>query len=209
MPGDTLFFEAALVGLAIAAPVGPIGLLCIERTLRQGAAAGFVTGLGAATADALFASIGAMGLGTLISLLTQLATPLSVLGCGLLFYLGVGTLRRDAANVAAQSLDARSLPRAYISALALTLSNPMTVLSFIAIFAGLAGTRTLAPGDGMLLVSGVFAGSALWWLLLAYGGGKLLARLGVRGRQRVDQGCGVLLIGFALLLAWRLLAPLW
>ena len=99
-----------------------------------------------------------------------------------------------------------SLPRAYSSALALTLTNPMTILSFIAIFAGLAGARTPSLADSVLMVVGVFAGSALWWLLLAYGGGRLLSRLGARGQLLVDKACGVLLIGFALLLAWRTLA---
>jgi len=159
MQSSYLFVEAALIGLAIAAPVGPVGLLCIERTLRQGAATGFVTGLGAATAEP--------------------ATP--------------------AASV-------HSLLRAYSSALALTLTNPMTILSFIAIFAGLAGARTPSLADSMLMVVGVFAGSALWWLLLAYGGGRLLSQLGARGQLMVDKACGVLLIGFALLLAWRTLA---
>lgn len=206
MQDSHLFVEAALIGLAIAAPVGPVGLLCIERTLRQGAATGFVTGLGAATADAIYAAIGAAGLGTLIALLTRLATPLALAGCVLLLYLGIATLRRDAASHAARAAGAHSLPRAYGSALALTLTNPMTILSFIAIFAGLAGARTPSLADSVLMVMGVFAGSALWWLLLAYGGGRLLSRLGARGQRLVDKACGVLLIGFALLLAWRTLA---
>ena len=206
MQSSYLFVEAALIGLAIAAPVGPVGLLCIERTLRQGAATGFVTGLGAATADAIYAAIGAAGLGTLIALLTRLATPLALAGCVLLLYLGIATLRRDAASHAARAASVHSLPRAYSSALALTLTNPMTILSFIAIFAGLAGVRTPSLADSVLMVVGVFAGSALWWLLLAYGGGRLLSRLGARGQLLVDKACGVLLIGFALLLAWRTLA---
>lgn len=206
MENSRLFVEAALIGLAIAAPVGPVGLLCIERTLRQGAATGFVTGLGAATADAIYAAIGAAGLGTLIALLTRLAMPLALAGCVLLLYLGIATLRRDAASHAARAAGAHSLPRAYGSALALTLTNPMTILSFIAIFAGLAGARTPSLADSVLMVVGVFAGSALWWLLLAYGGGRLLSRLGERGQLLVDKACGVLLIGFALLLAWRTLA---
>lgn len=206
MESSQLFVEAALIGLAIAAPVGPVGLLCIERTLRQGAATGFVTGLGAATADAIYAAIGAAGLGTLIALLTRLATPLALAGCVLLLYLGIATLRRDAASHAARAAGTHSLPRAYGSALALTLTNPMTILSFIAIFAGLAGARTPSLADSVLMVMGVFAGSALWWLLLAYGGGRLLSRLGARGQRLVDKACGVLLIGFALLLAWRTLA---
>lgn len=206
MDGGQLFVESALIGLAIAAPVGPVGLLCIERTLRQGPAVGLVTGLGAASADAVYATLGAAGLGGLIGLLTRLATPLSLAGCVLLAWLGVATLRRAQSHEAARLPDSHSLLRAYGSALLLTLSNPMTILSFIAIFAGLAGARQPGLADAAWMVAGIFCGSVLWWLLLAYGGGRVLARLGPRGRQRVDQLCGVLLLGFAVLLAWRALA---
>ncbi|MFC3533870.1 LysE/ArgO family amino acid transporter [Vogesella facilis] len=201
----TVFMEAVAIGLAIAAPVGPIGLLCIERTLHHGPARGLATGLGAATADALYASLGAAGMGVLIGWLTALATPLALAGSALLLQLGVATLRRPPADHAANTRDGGSLLTAYSSALALTLSNPMTILSFIAVFAGLAGGRAPGGGQALLMVLGVFCGSALWWLLLAYGGGRLLARLGLRGRRWVDRACGVLLIGFAGLLAWRVL----
>lgn len=202
----SLFLEAATIGLAIAAPVGPIGLLCIERTLRRGPATGFVTGLGAASADGLYASAGAAGMGTLLHTLSAIATPLALAGSALLLYMGVGTLRRAAANHAARTSEGGGLAMAYLSALGLTLSNPMTILSFIAVFASLAGGQPPAPGDAVLMVAGVFTGSALWWLLLAYGGGRLLARLGPAGQQGINQLCGVLLIGFAVLMAWRTLA---
>ncbi|WP_174874700.1 LysE/ArgO family amino acid transporter [Vogesella oryzae] len=201
----TIFIEAVAIGLAIAAPVGPIGLLCIERTLHHGSARGLATGLGAATADAFYATVGATGMGVLIGWLTALATPLALLGSALLLYMGITTLRRPLAERAAQAKDEGSLLGAYSSALALTLTNPMTILSFIAVFAGLAGGHAPNRGEAILMVLGVFCGSALWWLLLAYGGGRLLARLGSRGRHWVDRLCGLLLIGFAVLIAWRLL----
>lgn len=198
-----VFIEAVAIGLAIAAPVGPIGLLCIERTLHHGPARGLATGLGAATADAVYASLGAAGMGVVIGWLTALAAPLALIGSVLLLYLGIGTLRRPLAAHAAQAKESGSLLSAYSSALALTLSNPMTILSFIAVFAGLAGGHAPGSGEALLMVLGVFSGSALWWLLLAYGGGRLLAKLGPQGRHWVDRLCGLLLIGFAVLIAWR------
>lgn len=204
----SLFMQAFGIGLAIAAPVGPIGLLCIERTLRHGPARGLVTGLGAATADAVYASIGATGMGVLIGWLTALATPLALAGSAVLLYLGVATLRRPPAEHAANAHEGGQLFAAYSSALALTLSNPMTILSFIAVFAGLAGGHAPDSADAALMVLGVFCGSALWWLLLAYGGGRLLARLGSRGRQWLDRLCGLLLLAFAIGIAWRTLTPL-
>ncbi|WP_231895201.1 LysE/ArgO family amino acid transporter [Vogesella sp. LIG4] len=200
--------QALAIGLAIAAPVGPIGLLCIERTLRHGPARGLATGLGAATADALYASVGAAGMGVLIGWLTALATPLALAGSVVLCYLGLATLRRPPAELAANAREGGRLLGAYSSALALTLTNPMTILSFIAVFAGLAGGHAPAGREAVLMVLGVFCGSALWWLLLAYGGGRLLARLGARGRNWVDRLCGMLLLVFAAGMAWQVLAPM-
>lgn len=192
-----LFLQAMLIGLAIAAPVGPIGLLCIERTLRQGARAGFVTGLGAATADGLFALAGVLGSATLIAGLTALAKPLGVAGCLFLAWLGWQTLRREPAGSAAKLASGPALWRDYLSTLLLTLGNPLTILSFIAVFASLAGGSQPSLTAGLQMVAGVFAGSALWWWLLAFGGGRLLMRLGLAGRRWLDRLCGVLLLGFA------------
>ncbi len=203
-----VFLQALLIGLAIAAPVGPIGLLCIERSLRLGPAHGLATGLGAATADALYASIGAAGMGVLIAWLTAIATPLALAGSLVLAYLGIATLRRKPAAQAANAKQSGGLLAAYGSALALTLTNPMTILSFIAVFAGLAGGQPPDTWQAILMVLGVFCGSALWWLLLAYGGGRLLAGLGKRGRMWIDRLCGALLLGFAATIAWQVLTPL-
>lgn len=157
-----LFVEAMLIGLAIAAPVGPIGLLCIERTLHHGPRSGLATGLGAASADAVYALLGATGSSLLIASLTRLALPLALAGSGVLAWLGWCTLRRAPAGTAATAPAAGTLWRAYSSALALTLTNPMTILSFMAVFAGLSAGRTATLAGSMVMVAGVFAGSALW-----------------------------------------------
>ncbi|PXX46335.1 LysE family translocator [Aquitalea magnusonii] len=204
----TLFAQALLLGLAIAAPVGPIGLLCIDRSLRQGPWVGLATGLGAATADALYATLGALGLSALIQQLTALALPLAVAGSLLLAWMGLGMLRRHAGSEAARVASAHGWYRAWASALLLTLSNPMTILSFLAVFASLSGHAQPGMAEALLMVAGVFAGSALWWCVLAFGAGRLLGRLGEAGRQRIDIVCGLLLLGMGLLLLWRALAAL-
>lgn len=199
-----LFVQAMLVGVAIAAPVGPIGLLCIERTLQQGAWMGLATGLGAATADGIYATLGAMGMTVLISQLTALALPLSLAGSLFLAWMAVGMLRRSARpEVTSGGNVAASLVRAYASTLALTLGNPMTILSFVAVFSSLSGHARPGAAEAWVMVLGVVAGSALWWCVLAFGLGSVLRRVGPRGRQWLDRGCGLLLLGMAGWMLWQ------
>jgi threonine/homoserine/homoserine lactone efflux protein len=161
------------LGLAIAIPVGPIGLLCIRRSLTQGQLMGLVTGLGAATADGIYGSIAGFGLTAVADVLVDYAQILQLVGGGFLCYLGFSTLRADPATEAAQVSSrspGRELWGAYVSTLFLTLTNPATILSFIAIFAGLGLVGSGQSWTGALaLIVGVFLGSALWWLCLSWG----------------------------------------
>jgi threonine/homoserine/homoserine lactone efflux protein len=166
--------KGILLGLSIAIPVGPIGLLCIRRTLAYGQLNGLASGLGAATADGLYGLIGAFGLTVISELLVEQAGWLRLIGGLFLCYLGVTTFLSKPAEAkpaeTAARISSQGLAGAYASTLALTLTNPATILSFIAIFAGLgiaeSGTDRLAAG---MTVVGVFLGSALWWLMLSWG----------------------------------------
>ena len=155
------------IGFAIAAPVGPIGLLCIRRALRDGAVMGLATGLGAATADAVYGLVAAFGLGAITTLLLANTNLLRVAGGVLLFWLGFTGLRAAWRNQPAQAAEvtARGVLGAYGSTFAFTLTNPMTILSFLAVIAALSGPEGGVSG-GAVLVAGVFLGSALWWLIL-------------------------------------------
>lgn len=159
--------KGLLIGLAIAAPVGPIGLLCIQRTLAKGRQAGLLSGLGAATADALYGAVAAFGL-TLVShaLIAEHAWIQSIGGL-VLIYIGFRLMRSPATNETAPGPGGRPW-LLYFSVLLLTLANPMTILSFAAVFAALglsAATHTVPAA--VLTVLGVFLGSALWWLTLS------------------------------------------
>jgi threonine/homoserine/homoserine lactone efflux protein len=163
--------KGLLLGVSIAAPVGPIGLLCIRRTLSQGQRVGLVSGLGAATADGLYGLIAAFGLTVIAQVLVAQLSYLKLLGGLFLCYLGLSTLLAKPATVAATpAATAQGLAGAYLSTLGLTLTNPATILSFIAIFAGLG---IADPDQGRIeagvMVIGVFLGSALWWLALSWG----------------------------------------
>lgn len=199
---DFLFFLRGLgLGFAIAAPVGPIGVLCIRRTLADGRLMGFVTGLGAATADATYGAVAAFGVSAVTSALVGLRLWIHLLGALFLAWLGVRTLlTRPAVKAATPAAGpARSgLLAAWASTVALTLTNPATIISFAAVFAGLGlvGVGYTVAG---LTVAGVFCGSALWWLLLSGGVSLLRARFDARAMRIVNLVSGLLLLGFAAL----------
>jgi threonine/homoserine/homoserine lactone efflux protein len=212
MEGGTLItlIKGMGLGLAIAVPVGPIGLLCIRRSLTQGQLMGLVTGLGAATADGIYGTIAGFGLIAIADMLVDYARILQLLGGGFLCYLGVSTLRANPATEAAQGSSrgqGRELWGAYISTLFLTLTNPATILSFIAIFAGLGLVGSGQPwGASLALVAGVFLGSALWWLCLSWGVTLFSQRLTPTGLKWLNRLAGAAIFAFgvvAVVLALR------
>jgi len=194
-----LWFKGMLIGLAIAAPVGPMGLLCIQRTLARGRWAGVLSGLGAASADAVYGSIAGFGLAALANALLAWRLELQILGGLFLLYLGWRTWRTPpAAPAHVQPARARQVGD-YLSALALTLTNPVTILAFLGIFAGLglvAEGRDFAAAGSLVL--GVFTGSLLWWLLLAGGVGLLRGRLTPTALRAINRVSGILIAGFGL-----------
>ncbi|HYE50141.1 MAG TPA: LysE family transporter, partial [Azospirillaceae bacterium] len=178
-PDPILFAKGLGLGLALAAPVGPIGLLCIRRTLAHGPLAGIAGGLGAAVADGFYGLLAGGGLAALSAWLMSVQTPMRVAGAALLFWLAWGAWRtavpadrRDAGEGtgAGEAAPGGRLLPAFLSTTALTLANPMTILSFTALFgamalpAGEAGATAVA-----VLVGGVFLGSAAWWVALCSG----------------------------------------
>ena len=188
-----------IIGFSIAAPVGPIGVLCIRRTLAEGRASGLVSGLGAATADAIYGCIAGFGLTFISSLLISQQAGFRLVGGAFLCYLGLKTFLARPAEQAAPA-KGYGLVGAYASTLFLTLANPMTILSFAAIFAGLGvGSASGNYVFAGLLVSGVFMGSALWWLILSGTVGMLRTRFNPNGLRWVNRISGIIITGFGLL----------
>lgn len=191
-----LFLQGLVLGFSIAAPVGPIGVLCIRRTLAEGRAVGLASGLGAATADAAYGLVAAFGLTAISSALVGQRFWLGLLGGLFLLYLGVRTLLARPAERAASAESRQGLAGAFLSTLALTLTNPMTILSFVAIFAGLGVATGADYGAAALLVGGVFLGSAAWWLTLSLLVGALRSRFDSRALLWVNRLSGVIILGF-------------
>jgi len=218
----SFFLKGMALGFAIAAPVGPIGVLCIRRTLANGRLTGFVTGLGAATADMLYASVASFGLTSAAALLTGMRFWLGLLGGLFLCYLGVTTLlskpppqdplASSGVRISEKSNDPLSPPGergrllgAYLSSFLLTITNPLTILSFAAVFAALgaaSGSRDYATAA--LLVLGVFAGSASWWFILSGATSLLRARLDARWLLWVNRASGMIFLAAGVVALWSL-----
>jgi len=199
--------KGMLVGVVIALPAGPVGVLCIRRTIFHGRLAGFISGLGAASADAMFGIIAAFGLTFISELLLDYQGWLRLVGAGFLLYIGISAFTADPLQGTRSQRDPEDLVADYISAFALTISNPITIVAFLAIFAGIGFSGPEATlARAAILVFGVWLGSLLWWAGLAFGAGMI--RLSFdrdhlvwinRGSGGILVVCGVALLGSLLI----------
>jgi len=199
-----IFLSSWVIGMSIAAPVGPIGVLCMRRTLVYGWRLGFVSGMGAATADAFYGILAAFGLTALTAVLLDGVIVLQVVGGLFLLWIGWHTLNTKPTTPTSELSDhdeVLSVPRAYGSILVLTLTNPMTILAFLGIFAGMAIGEHWT--EKVIVVVGVFAGSLSWWLLLSVG----VSVLPVRPHHQlwINRASGMLILLFALRVFWDML----
>jgi threonine/homoserine/homoserine lactone efflux protein len=185
--------KGAGIGLAIAAPVGPVGLLCIRRTLARGPLHGFVSGLGAAAADGLYGVVAAFGL-SLAAVLIDQQTPLRIAGGALLLWIAWRTWRSAAPDRPADAGEGAGLPGAFLGTFALTVTNPATILSFAGVIAALGPG---GAGGGSALVVGVVLGSAAWWLGLSLAVGRLRARVTPGAMRAINRISALVLAGFA------------
>ncbi len=193
-----LFAQSLWIGLSIAAPVGPIGLLVIQRTLRHGAGVGLATGLGAAMADAVYGAVGAFGVSALIQALQGARVPLALFGGAFLLLLAWRTWTATVPSASAAVNSGPGLLASFAGTFVLTLSNPATVLSFIAIFGAVLGGMGGAATSPWWMVTGVLAGSALWWLLLCAAVSSLRSRFDARAQRWVGRASALMLAAFAL-----------
>lgn len=198
-----LFVSAFIIGISIAAPVGPIGVLVIRRSLAEGRLIGFVSGMGAATADAFYGFIAAFGLSAISSLLVSLSLPLRIIGAVFLAWLGIKTLLSRPSEKAAEAKDSTSLLSAFLSILVLTITNPMTIIAFLGIFAGV-GLEAVTGNSlaASIMVLGVFVGSAAWWLLLSTGVSFFRERVTADVMLWINRISGLIILGFVVWIVW-------
>lgn len=194
-----LLYKGILLGLSIAAPVGPIGVLCIRRTLAKGMISGLLSGMGTATADALYGCIAAFGITAVSVFLVEQQVYLRLAGGIFLLYLGITTFR-SLPTATSPSDKKHSIAGDYASAFFLTLTNPMTIMSFAAVFAGLGvGTEGANYQLAAFMVLGVFLGSMLWWLILSITVDILRDRFDQQRLTWINQFSGLVIFGFGVL----------
>jgi threonine/homoserine/homoserine lactone efflux protein len=196
------FLKGIVIGAVIAVPVGPVGILCLRRTIFEGRLAGLVSGLGAATADALFGVVAAFGLTFVSNWLIGWEDWLRAAGGVYLLYSGGSALLSKPQDKIAEQSDPESLLRDFASAFGLTITNPLTILVFLAIFTalGLGGTQATLV-RAAILVLGVWIGSFLWWLALSLGIGTFRRSIEPRHLAWISRVSGIILFatGTALL----------
>jgi threonine/homoserine/homoserine lactone efflux protein len=197
LTNGALLLKGIAIGFSIAAPVGPIGVLCIRRTLERGWRSGLLTGLGAACADAVYGAIASFGVTALSAVLVEQRVWLGLVGGAFLCYLGVRTLL-------ARPPDSEEQPRVALagdwgSTFFLTLTNPMTILAFAAIYAGLGiGSSQTNYAGAATMVAGVFTGSLLWWVVLSAAVSRLRHHIGDSTKLWINRASGVIIVGFGI-----------
>jgi threonine/homoserine/homoserine lactone efflux protein len=197
------FLKGIVVGVVIAVPVGPVGVMCVRRTIFEGKLAGFVSGLGAATADAVFGILAGFGLTAVSDWLIDYQQWLRVAGGCYLLYIGGSAFAAEPPRELESESDPESLMRDFISTFVLTVTNPITILAFLGIFAaiGLSGAQATF-GRASILVLGVWIGSLIWWLVLSFGMGHFRHSIEPRHFAWINRGSGAILFlsGAALLI---------
>ena len=192
------FIRGIIIGFAIAAPVGPIGVLCVQRTINRGTSFGFVSGLGAATADACYGIVAAFSVAAVFNFLSDHKTWFSLAGGLYLGYLGIKAIRSVPEN-RVEASNAMGRLRAYLSIFFLTLTNPMTIFSFAAVFAGFGFGNTAGNYlNAVILVIGVFCGSAMWWLTLSATTGLIRHKFTATHLRWINRISGTIIIGFGI-----------
>lgn len=190
-----LLLRGIALGFAVAAPVGPIGLLCVRRTLHHGPAMGLATGLGAAIADSVYGAIAAFSVSALISFLTGYETQFRLFGGLFMLVVAYRAFQAPLATPA-KSRDTASWFGGFATGIMLTFTNPITIFAFFALFAGFGLGGELGRFDALTLVGGVFLGSLGWWLVLNGTVSMMRGRISERVFRHINHGAAVALAGF-------------
>lgn len=199
-PSVDLFLRMLVIGVAVAAPVGAMAVLSIQRTLAMGWRAGMSTGAGIATADALFAAVAAFGISAISRVLVHYQAPLRIVGGLGLLWLGWRALTAKPDEAATTRVQGKAHhTRLFGSAVGLTLTNPVTIIAFAAIFAGAGLVTQPGVGNALTATAGVALGSLLWWLALVTGVWAVRHALSGRAMLLVNRVSGVVLIAFGVL----------
>ncbi len=197
----SFLIKGIILGFSIAAPVGPIGILCIRKTIQFGRLSGLFSGLGAAVADTIYGFIAAFGLTLISNFLLSEQVWLRLIGGIFLIYIGIKTFLSKPSQKS-QEVPKKTLFGDFLSTFFLTMTNPMTILAYLAIFAGLGlSDAQVSYNNASLLVLGVFCGSSLWWLILSEGVTLFRKKVTQKAMMGINRLAGLIIIGFGIT-AW-------
>jgi threonine/homoserine/homoserine lactone efflux protein len=189
----TFFLKGIAIGFVMAIPIGPIGIMCIRKTLTEGRLSGLIIGLGAATADLFYGCVAAFGLTIISDTLNSQRIWIRIVGGALLFFLGIKTFRAQPKDPKLKVSGSGRI-RSYFTVVVLTLTNPLTIFAFIAVFAAFGLGDGLSFFSAVVLVAGVFIGSCLWFFLLTSGTIIFRKKLDLVGLKWVNKIAGILII---------------
>jgi len=189
----TFFLKGIAIGFIMAIPIGPIGIMCIRKTLTEGRLSGLIIGLGAATADLFYGCVAVFGLTVISDTLSDQRIWIRIVGGALLFFLGIKTFRAQPKDPKLKISGSGRL-RSYFTVVVLTLTNPLTIFAFIAVFAAFGLGDGLSFFSAVVLVAGVFIGSCLWFFLLTSGTILFRKKLDLVGLKWVNKIAGILII---------------
>lgn len=199
MNNTTLFVNGAIIGFLLAAPVGPVGVLCAQRSLTHGRIAGLISGLGAATADTFFGLVAAFGLSVISDFIMEHQDWVRCVGGAALIGLSIKLVVSAPAR-AAQSNGTTDHLGNFFSTFALTITNPITIMSFAFVFASFGVMSAVVTAiDAWILVGGVFAGSITWWLIITLGVGLFRGILSDRGMRWISRISAVIIFAFGVI----------
>lgn len=200
-----IFGKGLFVGFSLAMILGPIGIFCIQQTLRKGFYAGLAAGLGAATADGMFGALAGFGLTYICDFLMHHEKFLHIAGGGFLIYLGIENYRRIEISSILPA-EKTNLFALFSTTFFLTLANPMTILVFTALLAGLGiGNESCGTSLAFALFIGIFLGSLLWWIILTGSISAFRVRISMNLITRLNKIAGIAIAVFGLLILLKVL----
>lgn len=202
----SFLYKGFILGFSVAAPVVPIGILCINRTLNKGYISGLISGLGAATADLIYGLIAGLGITIISNFLIGFKVWIQMIGLVFLFYIGIKTLTRKSSLSPINQDLKKGLLNDYSTTFILTITNPLTILFFLAIFSGLGLTKSEeSKFDSIALIIGVFTGSAIWWFLLSGLTYKVKKVISNNVLKRINTFSGLLILTFGFFILYDLI----
>ncbi|HPE40720.1 MAG TPA: LysE family transporter [Bacteroidales bacterium] len=200
----SILLKGIFLGLCVAVPVGPIGILCINRTINKGYFSGVVSGLGATTADFLYGIVAGLGVTVVSNFLIDYKNWLHLIGLIFLIIVGINIIVKKQKDPEMMVPESKGFFKDYVTSFLLTLTNPLTIFFFIAVFASL-NLSSDSKFDAIPLLLGVLIGSGGWWFILCGFTQKFKKRLGFRILKKIDLISGLLILVFSLYVAYSLL----